>query len=87
MSAASYKYKRFCIVECRRVGRGLPVLLEGGPLDGTEENIPALSAGVLACRTWPDGEDGEYDYFYARTKRRDAAGRIICRLSGRRVRA
>ena len=35
-------------MECRRAGRGLPVLLEGGPLDGVEETIPMLAAGVMA---------------------------------------
>ena len=87
MSAAQFKYKRFCLTECRRAGKGLPVLLQGGPLDGLEETIPLLSAGVLACRTWPDGDDGEFDYFYPRTRYRTETGRVICRFSGRRVRA
>ena len=65
----------------------MPVLLEGGPLDGLEETIPLSAAGVMACRTWPDGDDGEFDYFYPRTRHRTATGRVICRFSGRRVRA
>jgi hypothetical protein len=87
MSAASHKYKRFCLTECRRSGYGLPVLLQGGPLDGLEETIPLLSAGVMCCRSWPDGDDGQYDYFYPRTPYRTASGRVICRFSGRGVRA
>jgi hypothetical protein len=86
MNSASHKYKRFVIMDCRRAGRGVPVLLEGGPLDGVEETIPMLAAGVLVCRTWPGGDDGEFDYLYCRTGRR-SDGRLICRFSGRRVRA
>jgi hypothetical protein len=87
MSAADHKYKRWALVQCRRVGNGLPVLLQGGPLDGLEETIPLSADGVVTCRTWPDGDDGEFDYFYPRTRRRTASGRVICRFSGRRVRA
>ena len=87
MIAAAHKYKCFAIVDCRRSGRGLPVRLEGGPLDGALETIPLLSAGVMACRTWPDGDDGGLDYFYSRTKRRDADGRVVCRYGGKGVRA
>jgi hypothetical protein len=90
MSAANHKYKRWALVQCRRVGNGLPVLLQGGPLDGLEETIPLSADGVVTCRTWPDGDDGEFDYFYplpAPRFRRKVRGRVICRFSGRRVRA
>ena len=87
MIAAAHKYKRFAIVDCRRSGNGVPVRLEGGPLDGIDETIPLLSAGVMACCTWPDGADGERDHFYTRTKTKTAAGRWICRYNGWRVRA
>ena len=66
---------------------GLDAVLEGGPWTGSRETMPRLCHGVMTCRTWPDGDDGEFDYFYPRTKRRDSAGRIICRFSGRKVRA
>jgi hypothetical protein len=87
MSAAQFKYKRFATVPCRRATNGVNVLLEGGPLDGLEERIPLSAGGVMACCVWPDGDDGEFDYFYPRTGRRTASGRVICRFSGRRVRA
>jgi hypothetical protein len=77
MSAASHKYNRFALVDCRRSGRGLPVVLEGGPQDGTEETIPLLSAGVLAVNTWPDGDDGDFDYFNPRTA--DSGGFLVYR--------
>jgi hypothetical protein len=88
--AAAHKYKRWALVHCRRPGQGLPVLIQGGPLDGVEETIPLSAEGVMACQTWPHGDDGEFDYFYALPPpawRRRAGGRVIYRFSGRRVRA
>src|SRR5262249_10504641 len=90
MSAASHKYRRFALVDCRRPGRGLPVVLEGGPLDGVAETVPLLAAGIMAVNTWPDGTDGELDYFYPLPKpdrRRRIKGRVVCRFSRRAVRA
>jgi hypothetical protein len=69
------------------VGNGLPVLLEGGPLHGLEETILLLADGVICCQTWLDGEDGEFDYFYPKTRRRGPGGQVICRFSGRKVQA
>jgi hypothetical protein len=88
MSAASYKYRRFCLVD-PRVGHeaGIPAVLEGGPCDGQEVKMPRLCQGVMTVCTWPDGLDGDRDYFYPRTAPRDRRGRIICRYSGAAVRA
>jgi hypothetical protein len=87
MSAPQFKYTRWALVQCRRVGDGLPVLLQGGPLDGLEDTIPLSADGIITCCVWPDGDDGEFDYFYPRTRYRTTSGRVICRFSGRRVRA
>jgi hypothetical protein len=88
MSAASYKYRRFCLVDPRAAHQaGIAAVLEGGPCDGQEVKIPLLCQGVMAVNTWPDGLDGRLDYFYPRTARRDRCGRIICRYGGAAVRA
>jgi hypothetical protein len=91
MSAAQFRYKRWALMPLPRPdGRGIPVLLQGGPLDGLEEMLPPYSDGVMSCQTWPDGGDGELDYFYPLPeprRRRRIGGRIICRFSRRKVRA
>jgi hypothetical protein len=84
-NAAAHKFKTFAIMD-RRHGKGVPVILEGGPLDGLEETMPMLAAGLLAVQSWPHGDDGGTDYFYCRTRQRDPARRVICRFTGRRVR-
>lgn len=65
----------------------VPIRLAGGPADGAEVLAEPGFCGVLACRTWPDewAVDGA-DHYYARTAELTAAGRIICRYSGGRMR-
>ena len=79
----------FAVTEIRRAGKGLPVYLDGGPLDGSEEEIPLGGAGVIAARAVPDGCGAErvVDYVYLRTKTKRPDGRVVCRYSGGRVRA
>jgi hypothetical protein len=78
----------WAVTEIRRAGKGLAVYLDGGPLDGTEEEIPLLGAGVIASRVMPDGCGAErtVDYFYARTRAKRPDGRIVCRYNGGRQR-
>jgi hypothetical protein len=68
---------------------GLAVYLDGGPLDGSEEEIPLGGAGVITSRAMPDGCGAEriVDYVNLRTKTKRPAGRVVCRYSGGRVRA
>src|SRR5262245_27672300 len=88
MSAASHKYRRFCLVDPRAAHEvGIAAVLEGIPCDGQEVKMPRLCQGVMAVNTRPDGLDGRLDYFCPRTARRDRRGRIIRRYSGAAVRA
>jgi hypothetical protein len=82
----------FAVTDIRRArvaGKGLEIVLEGGPLDGVEEEIPLLGAGVMASRMAPDGCGSErmVDYWYERTKRKTRDGRLVCRYGGVRSRA
>jgi hypothetical protein len=78
----------FAVTEIRRAGKGLPVYLDGGSLDGSEEEIPLGGAGVIAARAVPDGCGAErvVDYFYEWTTRK-RNGRVVCRCRGGRDRA
>jgi hypothetical protein len=81
-------FQVFAVTEIRRAGRGLPVYLEGGPLDGVEEELPLLGAGVIASRDVPDGcgSSRTVDYFYRRSRVRRLDGRVVCRYDGVRSR-
>ncbi len=76
------------MTDIRRAGKGLPVYLEGGPLDGSESELPLLGAGVIASRDVADGcgASQTVDYWYRRTDRRRRDGRLVCRYDGRRGR-
>jgi hypothetical protein len=44
----------WALADIRRTGKGLPVVLEGRPLDGDEAEIPLLGDGVLVSHRMPD---------------------------------
>lgn len=77
----------FAVSDIRRAGRGLPVYLEGGPLDGSEEEVSLSCAGVMASRSVPDGCGAErvVDYWYERTRTK-RGDRFVCRYRGGRER-
>lgn len=77
----------YAVTEIRRAGKGLPVYLEGGPLDGSEREIPLLGIGIIASRDVADGCGAvrTADYWYRRTDRK-RGGRFVCRYDGRRWR-
>jgi hypothetical protein len=79
----------WAVTEIRRAGKGLPVVFDGGPLDGQESELPLLGAGVIASRDVADGcgSSRTVDYWYRRTRTRRPDGRLVCRYDGRRRRA
>jgi hypothetical protein len=83
------QFEMFAVTQLRRAGKGLPVAFEGGPLDGQTSELPLLGAGVIASRNVADGcgASQTVDYWYRRTARKRADGRLICRYDGRRWRA
>jgi hypothetical protein len=61
MADSDERFQVYAVTEIRRAGKGLPVYREGGPLNGAEQEIPLLGAGVIASRDVADGLPGVDD--------------------------